>query len=136
MGDLYEKNLTRPILGIENRTAEEVLGIMADRVRAYLSASVPADVAGLVERLNKSCTNEHDYDPDKDEAATALAAMAAENERLARERDEARDVLSGLSSYVGAGLGDDNTPIDDYGKRIRWGIDHMCDVLSKKGGAA
>lgn len=36
--DVVER-LTRPIIGIENRTADEVFDIMADRIRAALSAS-------------------------------------------------------------------------------------------------
>ncbi|QDZ10563.1 hypothetical protein [Devosia ginsengisoli] len=44
-----QKALTRPIIGIENRTAQEVFDIMCDR---FLLAAHPApDHAGLVERL-------------------------------------------------------------------------------------
>lgn len=39
--------------------------------------------------------------------------------------DLALDVLSGLSSYLGAGIGDDSTTAAEYDKRIRWGIDHQ-----------
>jgi hypothetical protein len=36
------ERLTRPIIGIENRTAQEAFDIMADRIRGALSAySVP-----------------------------------------------------------------------------------------------
>lgn len=42
---------------------------------------------------------------------------------LENELNSARCALSALSSYVGAGLGEDSTSIDDYEDRIRWGID-------------
>lgn len=34
--------LTRPVIGIENRTATEVFDIMSDRIRAYLTATESA----------------------------------------------------------------------------------------------
>lgn len=37
----------------------------------------------------------------------------------------ALDVLAGLSSYLGAGIGDDTTTAQQYDDRIRWGIDHI-----------
>lgn len=45
----------------------------------------------------------------------------------------ARDILSGLSSYVGAGLGDHSTTLEEFDRRIRWGIDHLCSAASTKG---
>lgn len=38
--------------------------------------------------------------------------------------NEALNVMAGISSYLGAGLGDDDTTADQYGKRIRWGLDN------------
>jgi hypothetical protein len=39
--------------------------------------------------------------------------------------EKAEDILSGLSSYLGVGLGDDETTTaEDFDKRIRWGIDN------------
>lgn len=62
-----------------------------------------------------------------------------------RENNEAVSVLSSISSYLGAGMGDENTTPDEFEKRIRWGIDHhvsaiitlaadMVERLSKKPG--
>jgi len=34
-------------------------------------------------------------------------------------------ILSNLSSYLGAGMGDDNTTGVQFDARIRWGIDHI-----------
>ncbi len=39
-----QTDLTRPITGIENRTAQEVFDIMCDRIRSRLSASIPAEL--------------------------------------------------------------------------------------------
>jgi len=40
------------------------------------------------------------------------------------EFKDLREELSALSSYLGAGMGDDNTTIPDYIKRIKWGIEY------------
>lgn len=50
-----------------------------------------------------------------------LKTLRAENEQL-------RGVLSGLSSYLGAGLGDDSTTPEQFDARIRWGIEHIGSV--------
>ena len=42
------------------------------------------------------------------------------------------DVLAGLSSYLGAGLGDDDTTPEQYDERIRWGIDHQIAVTVQR----
>lgn len=42
--------LTRPIIGIENRTAQEVFGIMCDRVRSY--ALPTSGAAGAIEDVS------------------------------------------------------------------------------------
>lgn len=42
--------------------------------------------------------------------------------------EDAMGVLSALSSYLGAGLGEDTTTPDQYNERIRWGIDHLLRV--------
>jgi hypothetical protein len=39
--------------------------------------------------------------------------------------EEYRDVMAGLSSYLGAGLGDGDTTAEGYDKRIRWGVDYF-----------
>jgi len=54
---------------------------------------------------------------------------------IAAERGEvenARDILSGLSSYLGAGLGDDATTLKQFDERIRWGIDHIGSVYRNR----
>ncbi|MBT0778028.1 hypothetical protein [Paracoccus sp. pheM1] len=38
VADVHQRDLTRPIIGIENRTAQEVFDIMSDRIRAALRA--------------------------------------------------------------------------------------------------
>lgn len=42
---------------------------------------------------------------------------------------EARDILSGLSSYLSAGIGDDKTTLTQYDDRIRWGIDNLARLM-------
>lgn len=50
----------------------------------------------------------------------ALPAAPAEDVR------DGMDVLSGLSSYLGAGLGDETTTAEQYDQRIRWALDDMA----------
>ena len=50
----------------------------------------------------------------------------------AQAREAALSVLSGLSSYLGAGLGNDDTTPEQYDKRIRWGIDHQIAVTVQR----
>lgn len=47
-------------------------------------------------------------------------------------KDDALDILAGLSSFLGAGLGDDSTTPEEYGRRIRWGIDHIGTVYRQR----
>ena len=61
----------------------------------------------------------------------ALDAALADSAAVRAELQEARDVLSDMSSYVGAGLGDENTTVEQYDKRIRWGIEHLTNVARK-----
>lgn len=49
--------------------------------------------------------------------------------KLEQERDEAMDVLSNLSHYLSCGLGDENTTPQDYGARIRGGINALTDPI-------
>jgi hypothetical protein len=48
---------------------------------------------------------------------------------LERERDETMDVLSNLSHYLGCGLGDGKTTAQEYGARIREGINALTDPI-------
>jgi hypothetical protein len=41
------------------------------------------------------------------------------------ERAGVVEILANLSSYLGAGIGDDTTTPEEYDRRIRWGIDHI-----------
>lgn len=45
---------------------------------------------------------------------------------------DAMSSLADLSSYVGAGIGDDNTTADEYHERIRWGIDHLVSATIQR----
>ena len=45
---------------------------------------------------------------------------------------DALDVLSNLYSYLGTGMGDDNTTAEQFDKRIRWGIDHLACVAIQR----
>lgn len=36
-----------------------------------------------------------------------------------------RDILSSLSSFLGAGMGDDDTTPEQFAQRIRWGVEHQ-----------
>lgn len=89
-------DLTRPIIGIENRTAQEVFDIMSDRIRAHISAPPDGEVGELAGRLqqradtmNGSLAGASDgaiytlgyYDQfaarDDRQAATALTSLSA-----------------------------------------------------------
>lgn len=62
------------------------------------------------------------------EAAAEITRLT-EALRAAEERVKAlREVLSQLSSYVGAGIGDEGTTSEQFIKRITWGIDHISDA--------
>ncbi len=54
-----------------------------------------------------------------------VAAIVEAHNRVAKQLEEAMSVLSGLSSCLGAGLGDDATTPDQFDDRIRWGVDFM-----------
>lgn len=92
-----QTDLTRPIIGIENRTAQEVFDIMCDRIRSRLSASIPAEIGGLVERLRDDYQGDWIECPSdslmrwlgrnvrvREEAASALRALSVRNEELER----------------------------------------------------
>lgn len=63
---------------------------------------------------------------------TEADAIAAWNTRASHitpqatpEGVDARDILSGLSSFLGAGMGDDTTTAKQFDQRIHWGIEHL-----------
>ena len=68
-----------------------------------------------------------------DEANSHLMTVNEEAVKLARtlkqERNEAMDVLSNLSHYLSCGLGDENTTAQEYGARIREGINALTDPI-------
>lgn len=94
MSDLNEKGIEAaweaiaPFASGRNKDA-----IVHAAIPAYLSAAVPANVAGLAERL-LSAGDHYGIPIERDtaEAAAALAAMAAEVEMLRKDLDEARAV--------------------------------------------
>ena len=45
------------------------------------------------------------------------------------ELKDLREELSALCLYLGAGMGDDNTTIPDYIKRIKWGIEYHDKIV-------
>lgn len=49
--------------------------------------------------------------------------------KLERERDEALDVLSNISSYLGCGIGDDTTTARQYNEMIMDGIKLLNDLI-------
>jgi len=76
--------LTRPIVGIENRTAQEVFGIMVDRISAWNRRALsPSPVVKALERqtdnvafiLNHVALPDHWYDKFKSELEEDRAAL-------------------------------------------------------------
>jgi hypothetical protein len=57
-----------------------------------------------------------------DRLVAALRALPA----VAPGVRDGMDVLSALSSYLGAGCGDETTTAEEYAKRIRWGVDYQA----------
>jgi hypothetical protein len=57
-------------------------------------------------------------------AQMIIDALAPVPQATENPENEYRDALSAISSFLGAGLGDDSTSADDFYKRIRWGIDN------------
>jgi len=47
-------------------------------------------------------------------------------QELKEENQELRSALISLSLYVSAGMGDENTTVQDYVKRIKEGIDQLA----------
>lgn len=94
-----QADLTRPIIGIENRTAQEVFDIMCDRIRSRLSASIPAEIGELVERMEDVNSYQAPYaNPPVaslcHEAASALRALSVRNGEL-------REALEPFSKFAG-----------------------------------
>lgn len=66
------------------------------------------------------------------ESVDAILTTPSVQAALAKVRGEERaalDVPASLSSYLGAGIGDDSTTAEQYDARIRWGIDHLASVF-------
>ena len=78
-------------------------------------------IATLEAELEKLRPQVKVADDQWDAKCDELAAMKARGDRLA----EALITLSELSSYLGAGAGDDTTTVEQFNQRIRWGIDHI-----------
>ena len=76
-------DLTRPIIGIENRTAQEVFDIMCDRIRSRLSASIPAEIEAVLKEA--WALGRRSYCP---------AGVLADEARTEREWQAARAALT------------------------------------------
>ena len=93
-------DLTRQIIGIENRTAQEVFDIMSDRIRAHFSALPAGEVGELVAELrNETFRNELQHlrssveiDRLFQQAATARSALSAEHGEMEQALEWYQDV--------------------------------------------
>jgi hypothetical protein len=54
-----------------------------------------------------------------------------DNEVTKADINDIREELSALALYLGAGMGDEHTPITELTKRIKWGVDYHSDVTFK-----
>ena len=52
-------------------------------------------------------------------------ALSAAEARAVGDENDCRETLSALSSYLGAGMGDDKTTPEQFRERIDWGVDHQ-----------
>ena len=70
---------------------------------------------------------------ERDEAKRKYDTLAVENmlevNKICNQRDEAMDILSNLSHYLSCGLGDETTTAEEYGARIREGINALLDPI-------
>ena len=104
-----------PLPEQDTRVGEAMAGIADDRNRAEWQERVDRAIAGILKLI-----------PAVLEALNTRPAPSGE------EVEEARDILSALSSYLGAGLGDDKTTLAQFDDRIRWGIDHIGRVYRNR----
>lgn len=68
----------------------------------------------------------------KDKAIAAWNTRQSHTTEWQDKLVEALDVLSGLSIYLGAGMGDEATTALQFDERIRWGIDHIGSVYRNR----
>jgi len=70
---------------------------------------------------------------ERDEAKRKYDTLAVENmlevNKICNQRDEVMDILSNLSHYLSCGLGDETTTAEEYGARIREGINALLDPI-------
>lgn len=81
----------------------------------------PSDVDRLAERLEAIAKFLVNFEEESQDVRLAATTLAAQQARI----EAAMDVLSGLSSYLGAGLGDEATTPEQFNERIRWGIEQL-----------
>lgn len=99
----------------EQDYADEDMVRYDDRVRPLLLAQAATRDA-----------SEWNYEDAEQVIAALLERIDAfEAAEMETKLEEARDILSDLSSYLGAGMGDDTTTLKQFDARIRWGIDHI-----------
>jgi hypothetical protein len=93
---MSDEKLTRPIIGIENRTALEVFDIMCDRIRrlspkGHSEASVDIESNALIVRLKKHAALYRNGAPLLNEVAAALEAQASELKAVEHDFDRLAD---------------------------------------------
>lgn len=81
-------------------------------------------------------TEGREFDGETSEVGAKAAAQTDYDARIraaiVSPGDGWRDVLSGLSSYLGAGLGDEGATLEQYDSRIRWGIEHQASAIVQR----
>jgi hypothetical protein len=87
------------------------------RARAVAHSLNPRCTGGTGHGLGGDTARYHSSACDK---ATETIAAA-----LAEEADDWRDTMSVISSYLGAGMGDDKSTAEQLRQRIMWGIEEI-----------
>lgn len=85
---------------------------------------VQADIVDLLKRVHH-VTYETGWESSRlaVDAASYIERLRKDRDELREALDAAKDVLSWISSYLGTGLGDDNTTVEQFENRIRDGFD-------------
>ena len=108
--------------------------------RFWLSTTDKSDLAKQLARYERAqltaATRRAEQQQGRaDQQAEWAIREATRAEQAERMLAEAVGVLSHLSSYLGAGMGDDETTIEQFDARIRWGIDFIGSVYRERAAA-
>ena len=107
---LADSELTRPIISIENRSAQEVFDIMSDRFNARITA-LSAEVEGLTRERDAYERGCDEWMRDAADSASAAHQAEAQVAALTKQLDEAAE--ASFKAGWGVGQGDIRENVED-----------------------